>query len=43
VNERIFFQHPSYKSASYTKQEIQQMNFVVYMESEVYKIDEFII
>jgi len=43
VNERIFFQHPSYKSASYTKQEIQQMNFVVYMESEVYKIDEFVI
>ncbi|HSH51093.1 MAG TPA: hypothetical protein VK982_05135, partial [Bacteroidales bacterium] len=43
LGERIYFQHPSYKSAVYTKQEIQQMNFVVYLESEVYTIDEFVI
>src|SRR6056297_1630056 len=42
-DERIFFQHPSYKPVSYTKQEIQQMNFVVYLESEVYTMDEFVI
>ncbi|MGM0407657.1 MAG: TonB-dependent receptor plug domain-containing protein, partial [Bacteroidota bacterium] len=42
-NERIYFQHPSYQPVSYTKQEIQQMNFVVYLESEVYSIDEFVI
>jgi len=41
--ERIFFQHPSYKSAAYTKQEVQQMGFVVYLESEVYTMDEFVI
>jgi len=41
--EHIFFQHPSYKPVSYTKQEIQQMDFIVYLESEVYAMDEFVI
>ncbi|MGC9374007.1 MAG: TonB-dependent receptor plug domain-containing protein [Bacteroidales bacterium] len=41
--ERIFFQHPSYKPVSFTKKEIEQMGFVVYLESEVYAMDEFVI
>ncbi|MEE4198045.1 MAG: TonB-dependent receptor [Bacteroidales bacterium] len=43
LTERIFFQHPSYQPVSYTKQEIKQMGFVVFLESEVYTMDEFVI
>lgn len=41
--ERIFFQHPSYQPVSFTKKEIEQMRFVVFLESEVYAMDEFVI
>jgi len=43
LNERIYFQHPSFKPVSYLKQEIEQKNFVVFLERETYAIDEFVI
>lgn len=41
--ESIYFQHPSYKPVSYTKKEILQSGLVVYLESKVYAIEEFVI
>lgn len=41
--ESIYFQHPSYKPVSFTKKEILQSGLVVYLESKVYAIEEFVI
>ncbi|MFP4023637.1 MAG: TonB-dependent receptor plug domain-containing protein [Thiohalospira sp.] len=41
--ESIYFQHPSYKPLSYSKKEILRSGLIVFLESKVYTIEEFVI
>ncbi len=43
MSDSVFFQHPSYESAVYTKKQLEESGFSVYLNRETVHLEEFVI